>query len=427
MLSKFMTAIVQIIALPVAIRALGNKQFVLYAMLASAVGWLSLVNIGIGPALAVRIAEATARKDRLAEKQFLTSALLPILSIVFFIGIVFFFVIQYARITSLFGQNYIESGNIIKEGISVLVVLFLLQTVLSVVEAAQLGYQEQYILNLMAMASNMVCIIAIIFVAKYKPSVIWMIFAVNIPPFIFRIANVIIFFVKRSFLLPSINNFSWTVCKSLLSNGFIFSLAGGLGNFLCHQFPVIMAGRDWSSQDATSFAVAMNALIIASGMISMVTISLWPAISDSIARGEHDWVRLTYRRILMYSIIYGTFVGVIFAVFGTRLFRLWYGQSIYISQPLGIFLGLYFVLLMLENATFTMLIGMKLIIIPSILYLARSIFSIILMLTLLKFIGTSGPFISLCISVCIFTLVPFTLLSRHALREQKTMVLISSN
>lgn len=419
LLSKVVTAIVQIIALPIAIRALGNEQFVLYAMLTSAVGWLSLVNIGIGPALAVRISTAAARKDHVAEKQIFTSAFLPILSIVVLFGLISFLVIHFIPITSLFGTNYFENAGIIKKGISILVVLFLLQTVLSVIEATQLGYQEQYVLNFVAMMSNICCIVAIILVAKYNPSVIWMILAVSGPPFLFRIANAIIFLTNRFFLIPSIKNFSWSDCKSLLSNGFIFSLAGGLGNFLCHQFPVMLAGRSWDAPDAASFTVAMNALIIASGMISMITPSLWPAISESITRGEFEWVRVAYRRLWLYCTGYGTLMAIIFAVFGTQLFRLWYGSTIQMNQSLNFFLGLYFVLLMWENANFTMLIGMKLIILPSMLYLIRSIFSIILMMTLFKSIGTSGPFISLCLPLCILTLIPFTLLVRHTLREHE--------
>ena len=416
LLSKIITAIVQIIAFPIAVRALGNEQFVLYAMLASAVGWLSLLRIGIGPVLTVRMADAAARKDRVAEKRLFASALLPMLFIAFLLGTLFFLAVQYVPIDNLFGPNYFENADIIKEGVSILVVLFLLRIVLSVIEAAQLGYQEQYILNLATMTSNIFSVIGVLIVAKYTPSVIGLILAVNIPLFLGRCANAMIFFVNRSFLMPSIKNFSRTDCKYLLSDGIIFSMASGLGNFLCHQFPVILAGRAWGVQDAASFTVSMNALIIASGMVSMMTISFWPAISDSITRGEFAWVRLSYHRLLLYCAGYGTFVGIIFAVFGTQLFRLWYGSTIQTSQSLNIFLGLYFALLMWENANFTMLIGMKIIVLPSILYLIRSICSVSLMMVLFESIGTPAPYIALCISLSVFTLIPFTFMSIHTLR-----------
>ena len=72
--SKAITIIMQVVALPIAVKALGNKQFVLYSMLISAVGWLSLVNLGIGPALTVNIAEAAVLKDRETEKRLFNSA-----------------------------------------------------------------------------------------------------------------------------------------------------------------------------------------------------------------------------------------------------------------------------------------------------------------------------------------------------------------
>ena len=73
---------------------------------------------------------------------------------------------------------------------------------------------------------------------------------------------------------------SGDLSRQLIGSGVAFSLATGFGNFLCHQLPVVFMGNRLPSDEAASFAVALNALLIAAGMVSMVTVSLWPAISD---------------------------------------------------------------------------------------------------------------------------------------------------
>jgi O-antigen/teichoic acid export membrane protein len=313
--SKVTTSVVQLVALPIAVKALGTEQFALYAMLAAAVGWLGLVNIGVGPVLTVNIASAAAQGDNGAEKRLLASALIPILFAVCITGIVVYLSVYFIDVAVIFGNNYSRYPNVIRIGVSILAGFALLQIILSVVEAAQSGYQEQYKQNLMAMSSNIFSIGAIIAAAIFYPTVIGMILAVNIFPFLFRVLNAFLVFRKRPFLIPSIKYFNFSDCKSLLYNGFAFSMAGGLGNFLCHIFPVVLVGRILNANSSTSFAVAMNALIIASGILSMVNIPLWPAISDSLARADIGWARRAYYRTLIYSMGYALIIGVAFFFF----------------------------------------------------------------------------------------------------------------
>ena len=275
--SKVTTAIVQLMALPVAIRALGERPFVLYAMLASAVAWLGLVNVGVGPPLAVGISEAAAARDPVAQRRLLASAIWPVLALALMTGLVLAFVLRSWSAAGLFGPEFVRDAETIERGIALLGALLLLQTVLSVVEAAQLGFQEQYRLNLLAMAGNLTSAAAIVGVALLHPTVIGMVLAVSVPPVFFRMANAVWFFVERPFLWPAPAAVSWEVSRSLLGTGVVFSLAGGLGNFLCHQLPVVLVGRSVPPADAASFAAATNGLLVATGMVSMVTVSLWPA------------------------------------------------------------------------------------------------------------------------------------------------------
>ena len=159
----------------------------------------------------------------------------------------------------------------------------------------------------------------------------------------------------------------------------------------------------------------MNALLIAAGMVSMVTVSLWPAIADSAARGERAWIRQAYRRTLGYALAYGALIGVLFASLGNVLFRLWFGPSISVPAALSIPLGVYFFLLMWENAYFALLIGTKQIAVPSVLYICRSLFAVGLTAVLLPRLGPPSGFIALAASVCLFTLLPFRNRVRAAL------------
>lgn len=415
--SKVTTAIIQIAALPMALVALGPHHFVLYAMLAAAVGWLGLVNIGVGPPLTVMMSEAAAAGDRVQEQRLFSSALFPVALVVLTTSLGVVIALRVIPTDGVFGAAYVADRPTIIAGLSILAAIFLAQTLVSVVEAAQLGYQEQYRLNAMAIGGNLASAAAIVGVVTVSPTVVGMIAAVSVPPLLFRIANAAGVMWHRPYLRPKLAAVSRDVSRRLVGSGVAFSLATGVGNFLCHQFPVVLMGNRLPSDEAASFAVTMNALLIAAGMVSMVTVSLWPAISDGMARGERAWVERAAQRTLHYSVGYGLLVGAVFAVFGRLVFRLWFGAAIDVGPALSSALGLYFFLLMWENAYFAVLIGMKDIAVPSLLYIGRSLFAVALMWLLVARVGASAAFIALAASVGLFTLLPFRARVRRLLAD----------
>jgi O-antigen/teichoic acid export membrane protein len=239
--------------------------------------------------------------------------------------------------------------------------------------------------------------------------------AVGLPPLCFRVGNAVWFMRGRPYLRPAPGAVSWDLCRALLATGLVFSLASGVGNFLCHQLPIVLLGLWLPLAEASSFAVSLNALVVGAGMVASVATPLWPAISDGMARGDRAWVARAYRHILAYSLGYGALGGVIFATLGGTVFRLWYGPSVEVSPALCAALGLYFFLLMWENAHFAVLIGVHWIGLPSVLYLCRSVAAIALMSLLVPQVGPPAAFIALSVSVCVFTLLPFRILVRRAL------------
>ena len=125
--SKVTTAIVQIVAFPIALAALGQEQFVLYAMLASAVGWLGLVNIGVGPPLTVLMSEAAASGDRIRQQRLFASALWPVALLVVSTGAILLVALRFVSTERLFGDAYAGQGPAIEIGLSILIAVFLVR------------------------------------------------------------------------------------------------------------------------------------------------------------------------------------------------------------------------------------------------------------------------------------------------------------
>ena len=408
--SKVTTAAVQIIAMPIAAIALGSHGFALYAMLTAAVGWLTLSNLGIGPTLVVRLAAAHVNGDLEAERSIFSSAFFPAFIISAAVSIAGVLVIWMLPIHNIFGPLYIADTHTIRWGLTALVTMFFLQANLSLFESAQAGYQEQFVQNIIATISGIPCILAVLILAKQSPTPVDLILALNVPLVLFRCGNAAWIMSRHKHIYPSLTAFRWPICKELVQNGAIFSLAGGVGNFLAHILPVILIGRAFNSEVSASFAATMNAIILASGVISMLSTPLWPAIADSVARGDRDWARKAYGRLLWSVMAFGLLTALFLAVKGDWLFHVWFKGQINPSQNLIFAAALYFLASCWEIAHFTILVGLHKIAVASMLVCIRAVLGIFATMIFLGVGNEANSFIIMFIAIICVDFIPLRLL-----------------
>lgn len=404
--SKLTTVAVQIIAIPMAALSLGAHEFALYAMLIAAVGWLTLSNLGIGPTLVVRLAKAHVYGSISEESHIFSSAFFPTLIISAAVSLSALSVLWILPINAIFGPLYINDLSTIKNGLTALICLFFLQANISLFESAQAGYQKQYVANIFAAISSLPCILAVFIISKVNPTPVNIILALNVPVIIFKLINAVWIMRRYPHIIPSLLNFRWSISKNLLKNGIIFSLAGGIGNFLAHILPVIIIGRLFASNVSASFSATMNVIILASGITSMLANPLWPAISSSVAQGDHDWAKRAYRRLLWVVMTFGLLVALFLGLKGEWLFKIWFKGEINPSNELLMAAGLYFVALCWESAHFSILIGLHQIKIASILICMRSIVGVTATVLFISTGNEAFPFISMFMSIFIVDFIP---------------------
>ena len=413
--SKIATAAVQIIAMPVAELSLGSHGFALYAMLTAAVAWLTLSNLGVGPVLAVRLASAHAMGNVQDERNIFSSAFFPSLIVSSLVSLTALLIIWLAPIANIFGALYVEDFPAIRSGLTVFVAIFYFLTNLSIFEYAQSGYQEQYVQNLVSALSSVLSLLALLILVKFDPTPVGLILALNSPVVFLRSCNAIYVMLRHPHTRPSLKAFRWYTCKTLMQSGAIYSLAGGVGNFLAHILPVILIGRMFSAESSAAFAATMNLLILASGVISMLSTPLWPAISDSIARGDRAWAERAYNRLLLAVMAFGFTTALALAFKGELIFEIWFKGQINPARNLIVGAALYFVALCWESAHFSVLVGLHKISFASVLIFTRTAVGIITISIFLKIGNEASIFVIMFFSILLVDFIPLRMMVKRKL------------
>ena len=418
-LSKVVTALLTLIAIPIAIRSLGVSNFALYATITAISGWFGVLMLNMGPALVIRIAKAAVHGEVERERQIVSSAFMPVVILSSFLAVLAIGVVWFMPVNTLFNSELINGNdNTARIGLTILSIVCFFRSILQVMENAQAGYQEQYLLNIRGLVGN-VFTIASLFIVFWRPEVCIMIVAMQVPTLLVQIANVVFFLIKRPFLLPRFSSFDWKESHGLIADGIMFSLAANLSAFLCHQFPITVLGALPGGESRTAIlAASMNLVISAFGVVSMIFIPMWSAVSDSLSRGDVNWAQQASRRTIINTMVYAFFIGFTLALFGKPLFKLWLGDMLQPSSLFFVCIGIYFIFLVWEYAHYMILVGIGQIKIASAIYMTRSLVAVVAVFILARTEQDWTTFVGLTISTVVVTAFSYPLILRRFLTNR---------
>lgn len=415
--SKIATMAVQILAMPLAVKALGVDLFGVYAMLAASLNWMSMASIGIGPGLTLGIANAAVKGEHKIEARYFSSAFYMIFTICTVLGIALFAASCFYPVYHIFGPKYIHYSATISSGAYLLIAMLLAQLLLTVFDAAQAGYQEQYISNTWAIVGNTFSLVALFVVAYCYPSVSGMIIAVSGAPVLASMCNGIrLIGVARPYLRPKWIHFHWPTSKMLIYNGLAFSIVIG-ASFLNHQFSTIMVGRLGGARVVATYSIMMQIIILALGMVSMFMKPLWPALTDAVARHDAEWAQKIYYKALRYSMIYATLVGGGIAIVGRPVLHLWFHNRIHLGVGLQVGIGIYFIIAVWEYVHYNVLIGLNNLWPSAICMTLRSILLVSTVSFVYSLYGSAGVAFDLCVTALIVSAWSLPLVTQNTLHK----------
>ena len=399
---KGVSIVAQLVAVPIAIASLGVERFGVYAVLTALLNWLNMATVGVSPGLTVQIVSANANKDRVRETEVFTTAFL--FSVVLSTGlfILLHSIIYIVGIKNLFGTKLLNHSVELQHGLFVLSIFMMANIILSVVEATQAGYQNQYLNNILLSIGSVTTIIFILLVVRNWPTIPNMILAVFGAPLIARIMNMAQLFKNHKHLIPKFKNFKYQVLKTLLSTGCAFLLTQ-LGSFLYQNFTIYLVGRQLGATSAAKMSIMMLVLGLSGSLLIMFTQPLWPAIQDAVTRNDFNWIKKTYTRVQYNFIPYIAVIAVIIGFYGNSITSLWLQSASSIDSTTQALWGLYFLLVAWEHINYSFVIGLGKFWLASTCFLSGAIVMVVTSLYLIGIYGLTGVFAAMCIGPLLLT------------------------
>ena len=134
---RIVSTFVQLIAVPVAITALGTDRFGVYAVLAAILNWVNLSSVGIGPGLTVQIVSAQAANDLDSQTNAFSTAFIASLVLAGSVILGVQLLIALVGVDRLFGERLILYRSELEDGLRILSLIMAFTLVFGVAEAAR--------------------------------------------------------------------------------------------------------------------------------------------------------------------------------------------------------------------------------------------------------------------------------------------------
>lgn len=322
--AKALALAAQLLAVAIAVRALGDNGFALFVVITSLVSWIGLAGLGVAPGLTLGVARAAAVGDRVEAARLFVVALILMLAVAMVV----------VGIALLAGAGGLVDrlmrawlGSATPDASAALVwmaVLIAAQLVVVVPEAAQLGLQSQHVINVWAAIGSAAAIVAMVTVGGSATTVTAFVLVSQGPQVVARAANGIVFVLGRRYLLHTVGVGFRRHVRPILGSGLAFA-GFSLASYLSLQVGLlVMAATVDTAAVALAGVIARGYLLEASGL-ALVTTPSWPAIASALARGDLAWIRRTYRLLVLGALAYAGLVAVAIVLALEALIGLWTG------------------------------------------------------------------------------------------------------
>jgi O-antigen/teichoic acid export membrane protein len=320
LIAKICSAVSVFICIPFALNGLGEKHFGAWMTIISIFTFSSFLDFGIGNGAMNLIADAKGRNNlaeasKIANQSLnITNKFILALAIAF---TVLAFLLPWHKILGLTPSDSAASSI----SLAIVFVALLLSVQVNLVARLQLGLGEGYKAYKLIAAGQIATIPAVIMAAEHSQSLPVFVAASTIIPLLFLIKNT---FEFRKYHATHITEYfrPGSISSRILKSGIAF-FALQLIAVISFNFDLLLISANLGATAAGDFSIVQRIFSVIPILMGLVWNALWPAYSESLAKGDYLWAINAFKISTSILILFSLITGSILAFFINDLIILW--------------------------------------------------------------------------------------------------------
>ena len=329
---KGLSLIIALFAIPVYnTYFITNEAYGIWSVIISILTWTLLLDFGFGSGMRIKLADAIENNDKEAQKKIVSSTYIGSILASILVFVIFEALILSLNLNSLLNiSNSVVDALALKISMSILAFGLCLEFVLKNITFINYAEKRSIQGSSYALVSSILLVLLFVIFTngfngnKLLAASIMYVVAVNIP---FIIGTISYFFKERNrHMLPSIKNFEFKTCKTVMSYGIMFFLIQ-IGFMLIVRTDSLFISAFYSPTSAGDYSKYYRIFSFFIGLMgAVVQQPIWSAIASSINKGKPENLKKYSLITLGISIL--LFIFCVFAGLALQfIFDVWLGDN----------------------------------------------------------------------------------------------------
>lgn len=411
-LSRLVGIACSFITLPIALAALGKTSFGVFLTLSTLATLLLVLNLGLGDGLVTLLARSVAAQDNRRAQELISSTFYALAAFIGVLLVGLALLGPHLHWSDVIGVDRSIRG----ANMSVLIALAiaLVNIPLTVATAVRRGLQESWVVNLVGSLTGVLQVGGVSLAAYLGAGLPWFVFAFVLAAPMTNVVNGVLLLARgRAWLRPRRSFVSRPRVGEVLRAGGLFAVLG-LVVSAAYQTDALILSHVLGPGAVAEWGVAYRVFMLLPTLVGFFVIPLWPAYGDALARGDHAWVRRTFRRSLLLTGGLAGVGGLILALASRPVIAYVVGPQVVPSRPLIATFVLYVLVVSISAPLAMYMNGAHILRFQVVTSLAMGITNVPLSIVFTQHLGVSGPVLGTVVAQTVCTLVPCAIfLPRH--------------
>jgi len=342
LVSQGLAMLISLASIPLTASYLGRERYGVWLTISSLLSWMAMTDFGLaGPALVSLVGDANGKDDRQLARDYVASAFWALVGITTFVSVLF--ALAFARIPwrAIFQVSEDISTHELHLTCALAAASFVAFLPLNMLPSIYSGYQDGFVGNIWAIASNVLSLASLVAVTQFRGGLPLLILALSATRILVALANgAYLFGWRYPWLRPQLSAVRWSRIKYLFALGskYMISQIASLG---IYQSQPMIITQMLGPSHVPMFVIAQKIVTLASNLLNTATMPLIPAYSEAAARADWSWIKATLKRSIILSLAVGAPLTTIVAVAARPLIQWWMGPAFVPSHFLVFWLAVY--------------------------------------------------------------------------------------
>lgn len=379
-----------LIYIPLTIHYLGPARFGLWVAMTSVMTLLAFADCGVGYGLMNQVAYATGHGEKDSIRKSISSTFFVLCAIAVLGCLLLAAVYPFIPWQSLFRTATPAEASEAARAVAVMIVSFLLTLPLTTVQRVQAAYQEGFETQAWEIAGVILSLCGLLIAIHLRAGLPILAVVFVTGPLLGLVLNWVTYFmIRRRSQMPALRLLDLQLIKRVIHDGAYFFIPQ-IAGVLIFSIDSLIILHYFGEAELGKYTLVAKLFQTIPALAGVWFAPLWPAYAESIARGDHAWVRRTLFRS---TVLFGTacaLIASIAALFARPIIHLWTGTEVAPSPWLLSGFALFSVIIVTTSAIATYLNGAHFLKVQALVSAVGGAACVVLKIALCKYWSVSG-------------------------------------